>query len=60
MLKNIKKIVKDTIKDITKINSDANANTKWKILKGLIRNETIKYTNNERNKEENELKRKNK
>ena len=55
------KIIKDTIKDITEINSEANANTKWEILKGSIRNETIKYTTKlkkESNKEENELKQK--
>ena len=36
------KIIRDTIKSITEINENANPNTKWEIIKGSIRNETIK------------------
>ena len=35
--------IKDNINDIARINKDANPNTLWEIIKGTIRNETIKY-----------------
>ena len=35
--------IKDNINDIARINKDANPNTLWGIIKGTIRNETIKY-----------------
>jgi hypothetical protein len=53
------KIIRDTIKYIAEINKDSNANTKWEIIKGSIRNETIIYTSKlkkENDKEENTIK----
>ena len=35
--------IKESIKEIATINKDANPNTVWKIMKGTVRNETIKY-----------------
>ena len=35
--------IKENINDIANINKDANPNTLWEIIKGTIRNETIKY-----------------
>ena len=52
-------MIRDTIKSITEINENANPNTKWEIIKGSVRNETIKYTTKlkkDNNKEENDLK----
>ena len=37
-------LIKDNIQTIAELNKDANANTKWEIIKGCIRNETIKYS----------------
>ena len=37
-------IIKKSISDIVDINKDANPNTLWEIIKGTIRNETIKYS----------------
>ena len=34
---------KESIKEIATIDKDANQNTLWKIIKGTVRNETIKY-----------------
>ena len=34
---------KENINDIANINKNANPNTLWEIIKGTIRNETIKY-----------------
>ena len=36
--------IKQSIQEIADINKDANPNTLWEIIKGNIRNETIKYT----------------
>ena len=44
--------IKRAIKDITDINVNSNPNTMWEILKGEIRNQTIRYTTHKR-KEEN-------
>ena len=35
--------IKRVINDIVQINQGANPNTLWEIIKGSIRNETIKY-----------------
>ena len=35
--------IKTAIREIVDLNSDCNANTLWEIIKGTIRNETIKY-----------------
>ena len=42
--KDYQNIIKQSIKDISEINKDASANTKWEIIKGAVRNETIKFT----------------
>ena len=47
-------IIKTSIKDITNINADANPNTLWELIKGTVRNETIKYAARKK-KENNEL-----
>jgi exonuclease III len=36
--------IKTAIQEITTINKDANPNTTWELIKGTIRNETIKFT----------------
>ena len=36
--------IKTAIQEVTTINRDANPNTTWELIKGTIRNETIKYT----------------
>ena len=36
--------IKQSVQEIANINSEANPNTLWEIIKGNIRNETIKYT----------------
>ena len=36
-------IVKNSIVEIAEINKEANTNTKWELIKGTVRNETIKY-----------------
>ena len=36
--------IKQSIQEISEINKNANPNTLWQIIKGAIRNETIKYT----------------
>ena len=38
-----KEKIKHSINEITTINKDANPNTLWELIKGTIRNETIKY-----------------
>ena len=35
--------IKESIKEIATINKNANPNTLWEIIKGTVRNETIKY-----------------
>ena len=35
--------IKENINDIAEINKNANPNTLWEIIKGTVRNETIKY-----------------
>ena len=35
--------IKRSINEITTINKEANLNTLWELIKGTIRNETIKY-----------------
>ena len=47
-------IIKTSIKDITNINADANPNNLWELIKGTVRNETIKYAARKK-KENNEL-----
>ena len=36
--------IKQSIQEIAEINKDCNPNTLWQIIKGTIRNESIKYT----------------
>ena len=36
-------IIKNSISEIAEINKEANPNTKWELIKGTVRNETIKY-----------------
>ena len=49
--------IRKCINDIVNINSNANTNTIWEIIKGSIRNETIKYSANKK-KKQNELEQK--
>ena len=37
-------IIRNSINDIVNINNECNPNTLWELIKGSIRNETIKYT----------------
>ena len=41
--KEYQEIIKNSITEITLINEDANPNTLWELVKGTIRNESIKY-----------------
>ncbi|MCW4346095.1 MAG: reverse transcriptase domain-containing protein, partial [Candidatus Thiodiazotropha endolucinida] len=41
---NYQDIIKKKINEIAEINKDANPNTLWELIKGTVRNETIKYT----------------
>ena len=36
--------IKQSIQEIAEVNKDCNPNTLWQIIKGTIRNESIKYT----------------
>ena len=36
-------IIRNSIQNIVDINKDANDNTKWEIIKGTVRNESIKF-----------------
>ena len=50
--------VKQSIAEIADINKETNPNTKWELIKGTIRNETIKYATykkKETNKQEKRL-----
>ena len=50
--------IKKCIAEIAEINKDANPNTKWELIKGTVRNETIKYATfkkKETNKQEKTL-----
>ena len=56
--KDYQETVKKSIAEIAEINKEANPNTKWELVKGTIRNETIKYATykkKETNKEGKEL-----
>lgn len=44
------RLIKTSITEIVNLNADANANTLWEIIKGTIRNETIKYTSMKKRK----------
>ena len=44
-------IVKKSITEISLINRDTNPNTLWEIIKGTIRNETIKFATHTKNKQ---------
>ena len=51
-------IIRGSINETTTINADANPNTLWELIKGTIRNETIKYAakkKKETNKQEHQL-----
>ena len=51
-------IIRESINETTTINADANPNTLWELIKGTIRNETIKYAaknKKETNKQEHQL-----
>ena len=49
--------IKRCINEITTINKEANPNTLWELIKGTIRNETIKYaTFKKKQNTENEIK----
>ena len=49
--------IKRSINEITTINKEANPNTLWELIKGTIRNETIKYaTFKKKQNTENEIK----
>ena len=41
--------IKNSIKEIVDINKNSNPNTLWELIKGNIRNETIKYTTMKKN-----------
>ena len=41
--KQYQEIIKKSITEITSINENANPNTLWEMVKGTIRNESIKY-----------------
>ena len=50
--------IKDSIAEITEINKNANPNTIWELIKGTVRNETIKFTTQKKKmneQQENEL-----
>ena len=56
--KDYQETVKKNIAEIAEINKEANPNTKWELIKGTIRNETIKYATynkKETNKQEKKL-----
>ena len=56
--KDYQETVKKSIAEIAEINKEANPNTKWELIKGTSRNETIKYAtykNKETNKQEKKL-----
>ena len=36
-------IIKNSISETAELNKEANPNTKWELIKGSVRNETIKY-----------------
>ena len=36
--------IKNSIREIADLNKNSNQNTLWEIIKGTVRNETIKYT----------------
>ena len=58
MDKDYQETVKKNIAEIAEINKEANPNTKWELIKGTIRNETIKYATykkRETNKQEKKL-----
>ena len=46
--------IRNSIKESAEINKTANPNTLWEIIKGAIRNETIKYASYKK-KEQNKL-----
>ena len=51
-------IIRENINEITTINAEANPNTLWDLIKGTVRNETIKYASRkkkETNKTEDKL-----
>ena len=51
-------IIRGSINETTTINADANPNTLWELIKGTIRNETIRYAakkKKETNKQEHQL-----
>lgn len=48
-------IIKKAITDITEVNSNANPNTLWEVIKGAIRNETIKYTTSKVKKDKEQM-----
>ena len=51
--------IRNNIKDIVNINKESNPNTLWELIKGSIRNETIKYstfTKKQDTEKENEIK----
>ena len=42
--------IRNCIEEITTINRNANPNTLWELVKGSIRNETIRYGTNKKKK----------
>ena len=48
--------IKNTVIETVEMNKDANPNTLWELIKGSIRNETIKYTSFKKKKENEEEK----
>ena len=46
-------IIKTSIQTIAEINANSNPNTLWEIIKGTIRNETIKYSSRKKKQDQN-------
>lgn len=46
------KLIKESINDIAEINKDSNPNTLWELIKGTIRNQTIKYASHKKKLEQ--------
>ena len=51
-----KEIIKRSVQTIAEINEGSNPNTLWEIIKGTIRNETIKYSTKKKRQEQNKEK----
>ena len=58
LIEDYQETIKNCIAEIAEINKHANQNTKWELIKGTVRNETVNYATfkkKERNKQEKTL-----